>query len=221
MISSLVRKRFSSTLVVIESIKGKALASNLNALQAAHKLGFPITCLVGGGEDAQKAAEQVAKYSKVTKVLVAKSPSLDHSLAEPHADLIKQVQDKEKFSHIVTCHSPYGKNVFPRAAALLNVSPISDVTEIDSADTFKRPIYAGNAIATVKSKDALKMFTVRATAFQPAEHEGGSGEIKEFACETKGIPKVFILGISKWVSEEIAKSDRPELGAAKIHSWSF
>jgi len=202
-------KRFSSTLLLIESSKGKALSSNLHALQAAQKLGFPVTCLVGGNEgDAAKVAAEVAAYDKVTKVLVAKSPSLENSLAEPTANLIKAVQEQNKFSHIVTCHSPVGKNIIPRAAALLDVSPISDVVEIDSPDTFKRPIYAGNAIATVKSSDTLKMLTIRPTAFQAACATGGSGEIVETAPGESDL--------TKWVSEEIATSDRPELGAAKI-----
>jgi electron transfer flavoprotein alpha subunit len=180
-------KRFSSTLLVIEQNKGKASASNLHALTAAQKLGFPVTALVGGnGAEAEAVAKQVAAYPGVTKVLVAKNESLDHSIAESHADLITEVQKSTKFSHIVSAHSQYGKNVFPRAAALLDVSPISDVIEIDSADTFKRPIYAGNAIATVKSADALKIFTIRPTAFAPSAAEGGNAAVEEVKASPKG-----------------------------------
>ncbi|KAI8900999.1 hypothetical protein BC833DRAFT_646548 [Globomyces pollinis-pini] len=199
--------RHASTLLVIEQRAGAAQASNLHALTAANKLGFPITAFVAGtASQVDAAAKEVAKYPGVTKVLAAKADSLDHSLAEPHADALAAVA--KNFSHVVTAHSPYGKNVFPRAAALLDVSPISDVTSIDSADTFQRPIYAGNAIATVKSTDKIKLISVRTTAFKASAAEGGSASVEDTA--------VTAAASTKWVSEEIVKSDRPELGAAKI-----
>lgn len=180
-------KRFSSTLLVVEQLNGIPLASNLHALTAAQKIGFPITCLVGGENDhAIKAAAAVSKYPGVEKVLVAKSVALGHSLAEGHANLISSVSKSSAYSHIISAHSPYGKNVFPRAAAIMDISPISDVVEIDSSDTFKRPIYAGNAIATVKSSDKIKMLTIRPTAFAPSAAEGGSAKVEDFNFETKG-----------------------------------
>ena len=139
------RVRFSSTLLLIEEQGGSASSSNLHALSAAAKLGFPVTALVGASTaNAEKIAKTVAAYPGVEKVLVASNDAYAKNLAEPHAELISQVAKNGGFSHVITAHSQYGKNVLPRAAALLDVSPISDVIEIDSPDTFKRPIYAGN-----------------------------------------------------------------------------
>ena len=136
--------RFSSTLLLIEEQGGSASSSNLHALSAAAKLGFPVTALVGASKaNADKIAKEVAGYPGVEKVIVASNDIYAKSLAEPHAELVSEVAKKGGFSHVITAHSQYGKNVLPRAAALLDVSPISDVIEIDSADTFKRPIYAG------------------------------------------------------------------------------
>ncbi|KAJ3335478.1 Electron transfer flavoprotein alpha-subunit, partial [Kappamyces sp. JEL0680] len=198
------KSRFASTLLVIEQQNGVALASNLHALSAANKLGLPITAFVAApSSQAESAAKAVAAYPGVAKVLVAKNDSFAHALAEPHADALAEVAKKGGFTHVVTSHGPYGKNVFPRAAALLDVSPISDVTEIDSADTFKRPIYAGkviaahagNAIATVKSADALKLVTVRPTAFAPAAATGGSAAVED--CSAAGTGKTAMLLIHR------------------------
>jgi electron transfer flavoprotein alpha subunit len=203
----LLGRRSISTLLVIEQQAGKPLGTNAHALSAAQKLGFPVTALVAGTEaTAEQAAKIVAGYPGVTKVLTAKGAQYDHSLAEPHADLV--ASQAKGFSHVVTAHSVYGKNVIPRAAALLDVSPVSDVIEIESADTFKRPIYAGNAIATVKSEDKIKVLTIRPTAFPAAPTTGGFAAVE--SVEAQGELS------SKWVSEEIVKSDRPELGSAKI-----
>lgn len=130
-----------------------------------------------------------------------------HSLAEIHAPLIQSLA--KDYSHVVAAHSIYAKNIFPRVAALLDVSPIVDVIEISSADEFKRPIYAGNAIATVKSKDKIKLVTVRPTAFPPVESTGGSAKISE-------VQKPDFKASVTWISDEITKSDRPELGSAKV-----
>ncbi|KAJ3314806.1 Electron transfer flavoprotein alpha-subunit [Boothiomyces sp. JEL0838] len=204
---SVIGRRSVSTLLVIEQSQGTPLASNLHALSAATKLGFPVTALVAGSAaHVEAAAKVVAGYPGVTKVLTAKNDVFDHGLAEPHADLISA--SAKGHSHIVTAHSAYGKNVFPRVGALLDVSPIPDVTEIISADTFKRPIYAGNAIATVKSKDATKVITIRPTAFAPSASTGGSAAVEDTTATG--------AALSKWVSEEIVKSDRPKLEAAKV-----
>ncbi|KAJ3275535.1 Electron transfer flavoprotein alpha-subunit [Terramyces sp. JEL0728] len=204
---SVIGRRSVSTLLVIEQSQGTPLASNLHALSAATKLGFPVTALVAGSAaHVEAAAKVVAGYPGVTKVLTAKNDVFDHGLAEPHADLISA--SAKGHSHIVTSHSAYGKNVFPRVGALLDVSPIPDITEIVSADTFKRPIYAGNAIATVKSKDATKVITIRPTAFAPSASTGGSAAVEETSATG--------TALAKWVSEEIVKSDRPKLEAAKV-----
>lgn len=142
--AGLLSKRFSSTLLVIEEQSGNASSSNLHALTAATKLGFPVTALVAASSSSADAiSKTVSQYPGVGKVLVAKNDVFAHGVAESHADIISNTAKKGGFSHVITAHSQYGKNVFPRAAALLDVSPVSDITEIDSADTFKRPIYAG------------------------------------------------------------------------------
>jgi len=136
--------RLSSTLLVIEGQGATPSTANLHALTAASQLGFPVTALVAAPPaEADAIAKTVALYPGIQKVLVAKNDGFAHSLAEPHADLLSQVAKSGSFSHVVAAHSPYGKNVFPRAAALLDVSPVSDIIQIDSPDTFKRPIYAG------------------------------------------------------------------------------
>jgi electron transfer flavoprotein alpha subunit len=207
MYRQIIGRRSVSTLLVIDHQAGKPLGTNAHALTAANKLGFPITALVAGTDaHAEQAAKIVAGYPGVTKVLIGKGSQYDHSLAEPHAELI--ASQAKQFSHVLTSHSVYGKNVFPRAAALLDVSPISDIIQVDSADTFKRPIYAGNAIATVQSSDKIKLITIRPTAFAAASTTGGSATIEPVDGNTETL--------SKWVSEEIVKSDRPELASAKI-----
>ena len=121
--------------------------------------------------------------------MVAKGAQFEHNLAEPNAELIANTAGK--FSHVVAAHTGYAKNVFPRAAALLDVSPISDITEIDSADTFKRPIYAGSAIATVQSSDKIKLFTVRTTAFAALELTGGNAKVED--CEVVGTGMISLI----------------------------
>jgi electron transfer flavoprotein alpha subunit len=130
---------------VVEHKQGKIAASTLNTVTAASKLGHPITALVAGSSSSETdaAAKSVAQVAGISKVLVAKHAALDHNLAEAHAPVISHVAKNGSFTHVVTAHSAYGKNVFPRAAALLDVSQVSDVIDVESADTFKRPIYAG------------------------------------------------------------------------------
>ena len=200
-------RRFASTLLVIEQQAGIPLKANANALSAASKLGFPITALVAGSaKSVAQASKTVAAYPGIKKVLTVQGDDFEHGLAEPMADLLASTG--KDFTHIVTSHGGMGKNIFPRVGALLDVSPIPDVTEIQSADTFQRPIYAGNAIATVKSNDKIKILTVRPTCFEPSATEGGSATCEELKSSAKSL--------SKWVSDEIVKSDRPELGAARV-----
>lgn len=215
----LASRRFNSTLVIIEHQGERLALSNLNSITAAATLGNPITCLVTGTKlltrllSTYPGGDTVAKLASalpgVSKVLSCSDDSLKHALPEYHSPLITKCANDLGFTHVVCAHTSYAKNVFPRAGALLNVSPVPDVIEITSQDTFKRPIYAGNAIATVKSTDAIKLITVRTTAFAPSAETGGSATIEAFSPSSVKTSTV-------WQSDQVAKSDRPELGAAKV-----
>jgi electron transfer flavoprotein alpha subunit len=175
------------------------------ALTAASRMGGDIDILVAG-KDARPVAEQAAKLKNVRKVLLAQSEALAQRLAEPLAALLVKLADS--YDALVAPATTMGKNVMPRAAALLDVMQISDVIEVADARTFKRPIYAGNAIQTVESTDAKKVVTVRTSAFPVAE-EGGSASI-----ETVEAPQD--PGLSAFVENRLSESDRPELTSAKI-----
>ncbi len=176
-----------------------------SAIAAALKLG-DVHGLVAGA-DLGAAAESAAKIPGLTKILVADDASLSHFLAEPLAALIVSLAGN--YSHIFAAATASGKNVMPRVAALLDVQQLSDISEVIDADTFVRPIYAGNALATVKSADTKKIITVRASSFDPVAAEGGSASIENVAVAA-GDQK------SKYLSAELSKSERPELTAAKI-----
>ncbi|KAF8980199.1 Electron transfer flavoprotein alpha-subunit [Entomortierella lignicola] len=195
-----------STLLLVEHKDNKVAASTLNTLTAATKLGGPVTALVAG-DAPESVASEVAKLSGVSKVLVAKDAAYAHALPESQASLLVETQKKHGFTHLIASHSAFGKNVFPRAAAILDVAQISDITGIESDDTFVRPIYAGNAIATVKSNDSIKIITVRGTAFPAA------GQQDAAAHEDTPVPAE--KNLSEFVSEHMQKSDRPELDSAK------
>jgi electron transfer flavoprotein alpha subunit len=179
--------------------------ATLNAVAAAQKLGDDIHVLVAGHNagDAAKAASGIAG---VKKVLHADAPHLADFLAENVSSLILSIC--KSYSHVLAPSTSNGKNILPRVAALLDVQQISDIIAVEGADTFVRPIYAGNALATVKSKDAIKVITVRTTAFD-AVALGGS-------CPVESIPAPADSGLSSFVSREVSKSERPELTAAKI-----
>ncbi|MGZ9021451.1 MAG: electron transfer flavoprotein subunit alpha/FixB family protein, partial [Rhodoplanes sp.] len=179
--------------------------ATLNTVTAALALGAP-TVLVAGSS-CQPVAEAAAKISGVEKVLVADAPFFEHPLAEAAAPLI--VGLAADFTHLLAPATTNGKNIMPRVAALLDVAMISEITAIVDADTFVRPIYAGNAMATVKSSDATKVLTVRATAFDAAPAEGGSAVIE-------AISPGEDPGLSRLVGQELTKSERPELTAARI-----
>ncbi|KAI8618898.1 electron transfer flavoprotein subunit alpha, mitochondrial precursor [Chytriomyces sp. MP71] len=201
-------RRLASTLVLIEHKGSKIAASSLNAIGAAAKIGGPISALVAGST-ADAVAKELASVEGVSKVFVVNNAAYDHGLPEVYAPLIAASVNAGNFSHVVTASSAFGKNIIPRAAAILDVSPVSDVIEVKSEDTFVRPIYAGNAIATVKSSDKVKLLTIRSTAFAPAATAGGSAT-------TEAGPTSSTESSTEWVSEEIVKNDRPELGAAKV-----
>ena len=177
-----------------------------NALSAAQKIGGDIVILVAGHQ-CQGAAEAAAKLDGVSKVLIADAAHYAHGLGENLASLI--VGLASSYTHLVAPATTSGKNVMPRVAALLDVAQISDVIAVESPDTFVRPIYAGNALATVQSKDAVKVLTVRMSAFPNAASGAGNAA-------TENIAPAADTGLSEFVGQELTKSERPELGAARI-----
>ncbi|VAV89198.1 Electron transfer flavoprotein, alpha subunit [hydrothermal vent metagenome] len=194
-----------TSLVIADHDNAVLKDSTLNAVTAAAKLG-DVDILVAGS-DCAAVAEAAAKVAGVAKVLVADNADYAHPLAEVLAPLVVRLADG--YDAILVAATTTGKNFMPRVAALLDMAQISDIISIESADTFKRPIYAGNAIATVQSSDAKKLITVRTTAFPAAATEGGSAAIENIdAAENPGL--------SSFVSAELSKSERPELTSAKI-----
>ncbi len=195
-----------STLVIAEHDNSSLKVATLNAVAAAQAMGADIDILVAGA-NCSGAAEAAAKVAGVGKVLVADNAAYEHQLAENVSLLIADVG--AAYDNIVAPATSNCKNTMPRVAALLDVAQISEITSVESADTFKRPIYAGNVIATVKSTDAKKVITVRTTAYDAAPAEGGSATIE-------AVSAVHDAGLSSFVGEEVAVSDRPELTSAKI-----
>jgi len=195
-----------AVLVLAEHDNKSIRKATLNAVAAAKKIGGDVHLLVAGHQagDAAKAASAIAG---IARVLQADAPQLGEFLAEPVAALVVSIG--KNYSHILAPSTSNGKNVLPRVAALLDVQQISDIVAVESADTFVRPIYAGNALATVKSKDGIKVITVRTTAFDAVAATGGSASIE--AVSAPADP-----GLSSFVSREVSKSERPELTAAKI-----
>jgi electron transfer flavoprotein alpha subunit len=194
-----------TTLLIAEHDNKHLKDATSKALTAAKALGGEVHILVAG-KDCQAVAEAAAKFDGVGKVLIADNVAYEHGLAEPLAALV--VALAPAYDAIVAPATTSGKNVMPRVAALLDVMQISDITKILAADTFERPIYAGNAIQTVKSTDAKKVITVRTSTFQ-ATGEGGSAPIEPVSAAADP-------ALSSFVGEELSKSDRPELTSAKI-----
>ena len=194
-----------SALVLVEHEQGQIKDSTLSAVSAASKLG-DVSLLVAG-EGVNGVAEAAARIAGVKTVHVADSSALAHALAENVAPLVVALMDR--YEAFVAPATTTGKNIAPRVAALLDVMQISDVLSIESDGSFTRPIYAGNAIATVTSSDTKKVITVRATAFEKAAADGGSATVDAVASATD-------QGLSSFVSAEISKSERPELTSAKI-----
>ncbi|HEU5437386.1 MAG TPA: electron transfer flavoprotein subunit alpha/FixB family protein, partial [Telluria sp.] len=193
-------------LVIAEHDNASLKGSTHHTVTAAVQCGGEVHILVAGSNCAA-AAEAAAAIAGVTKVLVADAAHFADGLAENVAEQILALASS--YSHILAPATAYGKNILPRVAAKLDVAQISEITKVDAPDTFERPIYAGNAIATVQSTDAVKVITVRGTGFDAAPATGGSA-----AVET--ITAVADSGKSSFVGRELAKSDRPELTAAKI-----
>ena len=195
------------SILVIAEHDNKALnGATLNVVAAAQKIGGDITVLVAGS-GAQAVADQAAKVAGVSKVLLADNAAYANQLAENVAALVADLG--KGYSHILAASTTTGKNVLPRAAALLDASMITDVIAVEGPKTFKRPIYAGNAIATVESGEDIVIATIRGTAFDPVAAEGSSAAVE-------AVSEVKDAGISKFINEEIVKSERPELTAARI-----
>jgi len=195
-----------SVLVIAEHDNGQLNVATLSSVAAAQAIGGDIDLLVAG-ESCQAVAEQAANVTGISKVIVADNAAYGKFLAENVAPLIAELG--ANYTHILATATTTGKNTMPRVAALLDVQAISDISAVISEDTFKRPIYAGNVIATVQSSDKIKVLTVRGTAFDAAAAEGGSASIE-------ALSSVYNPETSAFVSEEIAESDRPELTAAGI-----
>jgi electron transfer flavoprotein alpha subunit len=195
-----------TTLVIAEHDNKSLKGATLNTVSAATAIGGEVHVLVAGNAagEAAKAASQVAG---VSKVIHADADHLDHGLAENVAAQILGIA--QNYSHILFAATAAGKNIAPRVAAKLDVGQISDITKVVSPDTFERPIYAGNAIATVQSADKVKVITVRTTGFDPAAATGGSAAVETATAAADN-------GKSQFMGSEIAKNDRPELTAAKI-----
>ena len=195
-----------SALVIAEHDNKTLKRATLHAVTAAKALGSEIDLLVAG-TGAQAVAAQAAKVAGVCKVLHADDAAYGHGLAENLAALVVGLAGG--YAHLLATATTFGKNLMPRVAALLDVAQISDVTQVVSADTFVRPTYAGNAMATVQSLDAKRVITVRATAFEPAEAEGGNAAIEPASGAGD-------KGLSRYIKAELADSGRPELTSARI-----
>jgi electron transfer flavoprotein alpha subunit len=193
-------------LVIAEHDNAKLKPAVLNTIAAALKIGSDIHVLVAGGQ-CGAVAQAAAAIPSVGKVLVADHDSYRDQLAENLAALVVKIG--RAYSHVLAPATAFGKNVLPRVAALLDVAQVSDIVGVESPDTFVRPIYAGNALATVRSSDAIKVITVRATGFDAAPASGGSATVEAIAADADS-------GLSKLVSQELTKSARPELTAARI-----
>ena len=195
-----------AALVIAEHDNASLKGSTHHTVTAALQCGGEVHLLVAGS-NCGAAAEQAAAIAGVTKVLVADAPHFADGLAENIAAQVLALS--ASYSHILAPATAYGKNILPRVAAKLDVAQISEITKVDSPDTFERPIYAGNAIATVQSSDKIKVITVRGTGFDAAPAGGGTAAVEPVAA-------VADAGTSTFIGRELAKSDRPELTAAKI-----
>jgi len=195
-----------TTLVIAEHDNASLKPATLNAVAAAQAMGGDIDLLVAGG-DCGAAATAAAAIPGVGKVLCADNPAYANQLAENLSLLIADVASA--YDNVIAPATTSGKNIMPRVAALMDVAQISDIIAVDGPDTFKRPIYAGNVIATVQSSDAKKVITVRTTAFDAVADTGGAATVE-------AVDAVHDAGLSSFVSEEVAESDRPELTAASV-----
>jgi len=195
-----------SVLVVAEHDNSKLKTFSLNAINAVSKIDTDIHVLVAGSK-CENVCKEVAAVPLVKKVLQSDSSNYENYLAENLTPLV--VKLAEKYSHIAASANTFGKNFMPRVAALLDISQVSDIIKVNGPDTFVRPIYAGNAFATIKSNDKKKCITIRPTSFDPAPSSGGSAPIEK-------VDAVDVPNISKFIKREETKSERPELGTARV-----
>ncbi|XP_059169611.1 electron transfer flavoprotein subunit alpha, mitochondrial-like [Physella acuta] len=202
-----VLKRLKSTLVIVEHNNEKLAPCTLNAVTAASKIGGDISCLVFG-KNCSKVAQEASKLKGVSKVLLAESDVFNGFLPEAVTPFLEATQKQFKFTHILAPATATGKNILPRLAAKLDVSPISEITGIQDESTFIRTIYAGNAVQTIKSSEPVKIITVRGTSFEAAKLDG-SAAVEKVQCEGSKSSS------SEFVGQELSKSDRPELTSAK------
>jgi electron transfer flavoprotein alpha subunit len=202
-------ERYASSLVIVDHNNDKVTPASLSTVTAATKIGGDVICLVAGSKVSSVASE-ISKTAGVSKVLVAEDASLNGFLPEKLTPLILAAIKATSASHVLANASAVGKSVLPRVAAKLDVSPVSEIIGVKDAETFVRLIYAGNAVQTLKSKDAIKVITVRGTAFEKAEVGSGSAATEQFTVpdETKSSDS------SSWLNQELSKSERPELTAA-------
>lgn len=195
-----------SVLIIAEHDNVNLKPSTLNTITAAKKIGGEVHVLVCGSSCAA-VAEAAAKIEGVSKILKCDAPEHANGLAENAAPIIAALA--KNYSHVLAPATTYGKNILPRAAALCDMQQISEIIAVDTPDTFQRPVYAGNAIATVQSGDAIKFITVRGTNFDAAKPDGGSAAVED-------VPGKGNSGLSSYVGAELSKSERPELTSAKI-----
>lgn len=195
-----------SNLVIVEHDNNEVAAATLHAVTAAQQIGGDVDLLVAG-ENCAGVAEAAAKIMGVSAVMLADDAKFGHHLAENLSSLILEVASG--YSHVLASATTFGKNVMPRAAALLDVAQISDIVEVKSEDTFVRPIYAGNALATVQSADSIKVITVRTIKFEAAAAEGGSASVEAISGGSD-------TGLSSWVSQAVSNTDQVDLTSAKI-----
>jgi electron transfer flavoprotein alpha subunit len=200
----------ANTLVVVEHANNKLSSACLPTITAAKQLGN-VTAIVFTHDNNKSVAEEVGKIDGVNKVVVVNHSAFEHKIAERLYPVLANIQQKNKYSHILAPHSIFGKDLLPRVAAALDVSPITDILRIDDDNTFVRPIYAGNALSTVSSSDEVKVITVRPTAFDKAASGSQQAEIVTEDAQVENVDKT-----PQWISEEIVKSDRPELASARV-----
>lgn len=205
---SSVSGRNASSLVIAEHANGEVDASILHAVTAAKACGGPVSVLVAGS-GAGAVAEKAAKIAGVDTVIAVDDEAQDHNVAENMTSLVESLQSSKSFSHIIVAATNSGKNVLPRLSAKLDVAAVSDILSVESENTFTRPMYAGNAIATVETTDPVALLSVRTTAFEKADAEGGSGAVETFDASGDA-------GKTSWVKDEVVKSDRPEITAADV-----
>ncbi|ROT39434.1 electron transfer flavo protein subunit alpha [Sodiomyces alkalinus F11] len=195
-----------STLALLEQRGGQLNRGSLSAVSAAKKLGGPVHGFLAG-ENVTGAAEEAAKVHGIEKILAVDNEAYEKGLPENFAPLLAENIKKGGYTHVIASHTAFGKNLMPRVAALLDLQQISDVVDIADESSFVRPIYAGNAIATVESMDPIKVITIRGTAFPASEGSSGTAAVVKGVDPQQG-------SSTEWVSEELTKSDRPELSTA-------